>query len=252
MAQNEDELAAGRLFAPETLPDRIKAFREKAAAADGSIPETVDAEQTPRRIDLAESWLAKRLGPRYAPNRVRLESFELYDDRQREVIERVRALHGRLAEMTNRGHGVIFYGTVGTGKDRLLANLLYVAYARHGITCDWWDGENLWAWARELIRQNAPVDDIASKFCHLGILAISDPSPAIGELSDWQTRLLARIVDLRYRKTRPTWITLNALDIGELYELLSDRVADRLKEDAEIFPCFWQSYREWKNIRRPG
>jgi len=233
---------------PEAEFERSRTAARAAAKPPGIAPEN---EQDGRPKSLAETPLAKKLGPRYEPNRVRIRGFEIYDDRQRDVIKRLQGLDGRLPEMTREGHGLIFFGTVGTGKDRMLARMLYVALGRHQIDCDWFNGEDLYAQMREQIRNGASEEDLIAGLCKPRILAVSDALPVAGDLSDWNTRVLARTVDRRYRAKKATWMTLNAMSIEDADSRLSAPVFDRLREDAEVFRCFWQSYREWKSLPRP-
>jgi hypothetical protein len=79
-------------------------------------------------------------------------------------------------------------------------------------------------------------------------LAISDPIPPVGEPTAWNLGQLYRLLDRRYRDLKQTWVTLNALSIEDADAKLSAPMFDRLREDAELFACFWPSFRE----RRKG
>lgn len=76
------------------------------------------------------------------------------------------------------------------------------------------------------------------------MLAISDPTPPLGEVrSDWQRSLLFRIVDRRYRDLKPTWVTINAASAEEAEKRLTPNIIDRLSHDAVIVRCNWKSFR---------
>ena len=193
--------------------------------------------------------LARDLGPRYAPDRVTLENFSVYHPAQRAVLD-------RLPERLARGEGLILYGSVGAGKDHLLAALLHQAVARHHVTCRWVSWPALFETFRQFgkKRQDPGGEDPVREYCFdLGprvaaaILAISDPIPPAGPVSDWCTGQLLRLLDRRYRNLRPIWVTCNAESVEAMDEALTAPVFDRLREGAEIVPCFWPSYRE-----RPG
>jgi hypothetical protein len=62
--------------------------------------------------------------------------------------------------------------------------------------------------------------------------------------TDWSTSQLFRLFDNRYRNLKSTWATINALSIEDADEKLSAPVFDRLRDNAELFPCFWPSFRE--------
>jgi DNA replication protein DnaC len=75
------------------------------------------------------------------------------------------------------------------------------------------------------------------------VLAISDPTPPLGELSDYQRSMLFRVVDRRYRDLRPTWVTINAADSAEAERKIAPNIIDRLAHGALVLRCNWPSYR---------
>ena len=75
------------------------------------------------------------------------------------------------------------------------------------------------------------------------VLGISDPVSPRGDLSDWDARILAMLIDERYRARRPTWLTMNAADEADAKAKLTALIWYRFQDDATIIPCFWPSFR---------
>lgn len=187
--------------------------------------------------------LAGNLGPRYSPSRVKLDTFEVYHRDQRAVVDRLKAIAPELPERTKAGKGLVFYGTVGAGKDHLMAAMLYVV-AGHGIRAKWVNGQDVYGRFRDSMDTGQREEEILQDLAAPAILAISDPIPAVGDPSPWNVSQLYRLLDRRYRSLRPTWASLNALSIEQADEKLSAPVFDRLRDSAEFFRCFWPSFRE--------
>ena len=55
---------------------------------------------------------------------------------------------------------------------------------------------------------------------------------------------LFRILDGRYSRRRPTWVTVNVSSRAELNERLTPQNADRLRDGALAVFCDWQTYRK--------
>lgn len=184
------------------------------------------------------------LGGRYDFARVQLEHYEVYHDQQTSVLARLNRLTPRLPEIVKAGCGLIFLGTVGTGKDHLLAAMLYLAAGRHELKARWLNGQEFYGTLRDRMDSGRSEDEFLRRWTEPVILGISDPTPAVGRPSPWNLLQLGRLIDRRYRALRSTWITLNAVSVEEAEEKLTSPVFDRLKEGAEIFTCDWPSYRE--------
>src|SRR5690606_40711713 len=115
---------------------------------------------------------------------------------------------------------LIFVGPVGTGKDHLLFASL--KYATHGLhkTIKWISGLDLYGAFREAIANQDTESGIIREFDKPDILAISDPLPPSGSLTEYQAAMLYRIVDNRYSNYKPTWLTINAMDRAEMETLI--------------------------------
>jgi DNA replication protein DnaC len=228
---------------PFSQPSRCDTA-EGAAAREASEQRQRNAERRNAvRVILGD------LGQRYHPGNVSLENYLCYDRGQAAVLAQVKTLAERLPESIRAGQNVILYGPVGTGKDHLLACLLYKA-ASLGFACRWKNGRRLFAISRDNMDAGLSEESFVSDLSRPAVLGISDPLLAVGDLSAWNTELLYRIVDSRYGNLRPIWMTMNAASEADADERLSAPVFDRLRHDAYIFHCFWPSYRDGEH--KPG
>jgi DNA replication protein DnaC len=221
----------------ELTPEEREEHSERVAKLE---QERAERKEQARRSELHRR-LAKQLGARYAPERVALDTFQIYDPKQRDYINKLRGLD--LERMTKDGHGLIFYGPVGGGKDRCLAAMLYHAVER-GFDCHWLSGQRFYGDVRDLMDSKQPEAPFFAGLANPMILAISDLAPPEGDLSVWNLAALYRLVDERYRELKPTWLTLNVETEAEAYQVLSAPTYDRLREGAMVLPFFWKSHRE--------
>jgi DNA replication protein DnaC len=192
--------------------------------------------------------VACQLGKRYAPERVRLADFEIYHPAQESAIRSLLTYESSIEERIREGSGLVLYGAVGTGKDRLLAYLIYSA-AVCGIRCHYAHGQDLFGAFRDRMDAGQKEEELIDRMHRPAVLAISDPAPPAGELSAWRLELLYRIVDRRYRDLRPTWVTINAESPNDAEGRLGSQVWDRIQEGAAVIPCLWPSYRERRTNR---
>lgn len=188
--------------------------------------------------------LGRKLGFRYAA--CTLENYQVYDPAQRPVLERLRAFAERMPEHLEQGGGLLLLGKPGTGKDHLLSALLKVAVAMHLFSVEWWDGGVLFDEVYYAIKSDS--EDRLKKFLREleapHILAISDPQPPKGDLSDSQVRRIRDVIDRRYRRGVSTWITTNLDSRQNAEGLLTAPVLDRIREMSGQVYCDWPTYRE--------
>jgi DNA replication protein DnaC len=243
------------MIAPNTAsgddgPQRLDfsaATRLKPRAGLHSDVAAWENEQRQRSILLATAKLAGQLGARYGPGLATLERFEVYDPPRQEPV--LRRMQEFAASIGHQGRGLVLFGPVGTGKDHLLAALLYRAVAA-GLSCLWQSGMDLYGSFRDRMGE-APEEESLRRLCSPDVLGLSDPTPPANELTAWRLELLYRIIDRRYRALKATWITLNARDTAQAESKLGSQVWDRLQEGAMVVPCFWPSYRERNRSQPP-
>lgn len=187
--------------------------------------------------------LAKSLGHRYAT--ATLASYSVYDSAQRAVLDRLRNFAARMREHLSQGCGLVFFGRPGTGKDHLLAALLKIAVAGYSLRVQWFDGGRLYDEFLRAVKVESPeaLEKLQAKLRDPHILAISDPQPPAGVLTDAQLRRLRDTIDGRYRDGKATWIATN-LDSAELSKtILTTPLLERIKEGAALIDCNWPSHR---------
>ena len=221
----------------------MDALQERILTAQTVMEVDKEREEKIRLLKIRQR-LANSLGRRYFPDMVTpLENFRVYHANQDKVLLRLKAIGDMLPERISRGDGVIFYGTVGTGKDHLLAWLLYQA-AHHGFESMWLNGQEFFGTLRDRMEAGLGEGQYLGDLAKPTVLGISDPVPAVGKPTPWNILQLYRLLDRRYRAMKPTWISMNAINLEDADSKLSTPVFDRLRDSAELIPCFWPSYRE--------
>jgi DNA replication protein DnaC len=193
--------------------------------------------------------LAQQLGYRYsrcdlANYTVREETCTEKRPSQRKVFEAVASFCMDIEARVRTGGGLLLFGRPGGGKDHLMVGALYWALLRHGFTVEWVDGLNLYQRARALVATGGDERAFIEQYTAAQILAISDPVPPKGDVSQYATDVVQRIVDRRYRDCRSTWATLNVHNGAEAEARLASPIIDRLRHEATCLECNWPSYRK--------
>ena len=208
-------------------------------------------EEAERRRESAEKqrqWelLIQDAGKRYAG--CRLDNFTISTDpaiatKQGIAIEALTKLVAHLDEHIESGGNVILYGPPGTGKDHLLFGLLREA-VRRSVRVTWCNGQDLYGSFRDNIDSDDTEARLIRRYCESPVLAISDPVPPKGDVSNFAASMLYRIVDGRYRRRLGSWFTVNVATADEGSQLLSGPVFDRMRDNAVAVFCNWPSYRQ--------
>lgn len=229
-------------------------LRQYAHLADGDREtdeqraKSIAAEDL-RIREMAASKLASVIGKRYGE--CRLSNFKVENAKQKKVVEALNALD--LGASIREGRGFVFYGPVGTGKDHLMAAMLFRAVdlpttirdgARCGVSVNWVNGLELLGRFRDGISRDASEAVQLAGLLAPDVLAISDPCPPMAMRDEsWRIEILYRVLDARYRACKSTWLTINANSIDEIDGKLTAPVFDRLQHGAEVFACCWPSWR---------
>lgn len=181
-------------------------------------------------------------GERYAD--VTIDNFDCPSDDHKKAVD---AVKGYLqASEGGPRRGLLLIGPTGTGKDHLMMSVLRVLIHKWGIECRWNDGQQFFSDVRNAYAENEGESSLLNELSRCRLLAISDPLPAVGRLTDHQMNVFGIVMDRRSRSMLPTIATVNVANRAELYDRLGDRNADRLCEDAVVVPCNWSSYRQRK------
>lgn len=220
-------------------------------------PPEVSEERERRRLTFEEQeyehrrhniWrtIVGRVGARY--ENCRAKNFEFSPDpevakRQREVIARLEGYADNMTENVKAGRGVVFYGPTGTGKDHLLVALMRKA-AHCCIPVEWRNGVTLFADVRDSFDSERTESSVAAELIKPDVLAISDPLPPFGNLTQFQSTFLFSVLDARYRQLKPTWVTSNFKDGAEAADRMGIQIIERLKDQSLALHCNWPSYRK--------
>lgn len=199
---------------------------------DAEIEQIAAEEEMERKrlVAVALGEIVKQLGKRYSPALANLQAYRIYHANQTPVIEALRTAN--VADMVKDGRGIVLLGSVGTGKDHLLAAMR------------WLSGPEFYGDLRDRMDTGDSEDQRFHELKRPKVLAISDPIPPVGGPTAWNVSQLYRLLDRRYRDLRSTWMTLNATSERDADELLSAPIWDRLRENALVLKCFWPSYRQ--------
>lgn len=184
----------------------------------------------------------RTVGKRY--HKCTMNSYHASEAGQREAVKALKGYVEHWPEHCARGRGIVLFGPPGTGKDHLLIATARLIMETHPVRARWVRGEELWSDARERIRAEQSEKDFVREFAGGDLLVLSDPVPPSGRLSDYQASVLFRIVDTRYHRLKPTWVTLNVRHRAEADERMGSQVCDRLRDEALVIYCPWSSYRK--------
>jgi DNA replication protein DnaC len=230
------KLHASILSQPTKPRDNTDELRAKAAES--------------RRIEAFK----RSLGQRYAG--CSLDSFEVSDDpmvrnSQLGVLASLQSFVDDVGKVIAGGCGMFLYGPVGTGKDHLLSAVMLGAVNR-GFDVAWFNGLDIFAGVRNAISEDESEDRLFERLTLPTVLAISDPVPPLGEVKPFQRAALLRAIDARYRRAKPTWVTINVPNREEADARLGVQLADRLTDEALCLCCNWTSYRVQRRWRAQG
>lgn len=212
--------------------------RVESSEVDGSAPTNEHKERATR--NLAE--LVRSAGTR--SKGWSLNSYKVVDPYQREVVDLVHEWAEGFEARLKRGEGLVLLGPVGTGKDHLAFGAVARGVSTTGASALWVACRELFAAARDAMS----ADEIERRFVrtYVGpdVLILSDPTPPVGEgLTSWQSDVLFRIVDTRWRSTKPTVVTANFENDLDAENAVGAATWDRITDRAFVAVTNWRSFR---------
>jgi DNA replication protein DnaC len=222
-------------------PTRPALTEQQAADLEAAREREAEERRKWERHDTWKNLIGKR-GERYG--KCNLTDYEIYDaTRQPAAVARIRSYCEDILGADTEGRGLVLYGPAGTGKDHLLVAALRYAVYRHGFRPLWVNGMELFGEMRDAIGGDRDESSVLERYMRADILAISDPLPPFGPLTEFQAATLFRIIDGRYSRCLPTWATINVKDGKEGSERMGSQITDRLRHGAVAIDCNWPSYR---------
>lgn len=225
----------------------IKPLSPEAIAASErrrAIQAQHEREQEEARREAAWQKFVDRRGSRYA--NATLDNFRCETDEQRAVVVRLDGYKNALIDNIETGIGLLLYGPVGTGKDHLLVELVKRAIAA-GKSVAWMNGGDMFGMFRDGMDEDEKERVLVERLVRPDVLYLSDPLPPAGESLPWFRReLLYRIIDARYSRCRPLWVTMNVLSSAELDQRMGAECGTRLRHGAVCLFC------NWPNDRKPA
>lgn len=202
-------------------------------------------EERERNEDRHRAWsnLIGLRGVRY--NDCRLSTFKTSDSSQKAAIERLTEYGLDIRENFQAGRCIVWFGPPGTGKDHLLMAMARIAIA-NDYRVGWKNGAMLWAEFRATMDDDSDRNEIAllKQLTAPDILAISDPLPPVGKLSEYQITSLCNVIDARYSHLKPTWLTLNVANRREAEDRMSPQVVRRIADGSLVIVCNWPPFKQ--------
>lgn len=241
MTGNEPTTGEQRL---QPDPDKFLTKPDDMSQADSEKSfEDVAVDEKRQRKACWDRLVADR-GKRY--EQCRLETFVATLPLQVDAVQTCELYALNVREHYRNGAGLVLYGPRGTGKDHLLVAVAYHAIKESGLRVHWENGVDMFAEVRRAVGNESKqtVESIVRMLSRCDVLAISDPLPPSGTLTEFQQEFLVRVIDRRYSNRLPTWITVNVANRGELETRLSAPIADRLLEWATTVYCNWPTHRK--------
>jgi DNA replication protein DnaC len=207
---------------------------------------TLEMFPEPEQATEATHYIDQHIGRRYHGC-----TFDNFKTGPKEEAKKTAALQScaeytmNFREHFNAGRSLILVGPKGTGKDHLLtATIKRIAdnFGKPGRVV-FRDGLKLFSEFRAAFNTETTEQAIVDKYIAPTLLAISDPLPPRGTLSEHEQRMLLRIVDGRYREARPLALTINAVNRQEISDRMGAQACDRIFDCAVVVRCVWESYR---------
>jgi len=257
VAEAQRTLSRLAFVTPETELIRYRAAEVKAREEE---EKRKDNEARVIQEGKQSSWKAfvDQRGERYAECAIR--NYEISCPAQEAVVAAVRDYCRNIKQRIAEGTNVLLLGPAGTGKDHLATAVARAAVnecggakdtycgfrgeVHPGFDIQWSNGPALFGEVRDTFdTKGAKEKRIIDRLVRADVLYLSDLLPPGNKLTDFQASIAYQVVDDRYNRGKPTWLTLNVASRAEMEAGLGSAIVDRLIDGAVILQCAWPSYR---------
>ena len=221
---------------------------EAFAAAQARHEATAAARETARRQTAWDAFIRAR-GRRYAD--CTLENFTIPDDKQvearKKALTKVSFYADEMQMRVSAGQNLIFHGPAGTGKDHLMAATVRTAIFRYGIGPIFWiDAAALLLKARH---RDASLSADLQAAEQAAVFALSDLLP-VKAMDGAEATLLQHLIDRRYSRQRPIWLTVNINQAESIDGKFDTAVLGRLRENLWAVSCNWPDRRHSQRVAK--
>jgi DNA replication protein DnaC len=175
----------------------------------------------------------------------RLTNYIATTDGQRTALAAIVKFCDEIEIHVAAGDGIVFNGTVGSGKTHLLFGAACRA-TMCGFSVVYRNVQHLLSEFRSRIGyDDAPSEaSMIKRLVEAEILILDDVVTPHGEFTAYQEQLLYNISEGRYSKMRPTWIGMNVSGGDEAVKRVGAAVVDRWKDGALCLAFDWESHRK--------
>lgn len=178
-----------------------------------------------------------------------LSEYEIYaGEPQRSARDRTQNMGNRIDKLIRERHNVIWWGSIGTGKDQLATWVLRVA-ASKGHSVRWLPAREFYSQMASAFGDGLSQREVVNEWLRPTVLCLSDPVYLIG----WNAKhgeYLNALIRARYDSGKATWVTCNVASLDDKddeesgHNLFGPDVWDRLRENSVCIPCRWRSHRK--------
>lgn len=162
-------------------------------------------------------------------------------------MARIKAFCELMPNCVNMAHPVMFFGSCGTGKDHLMVGMIRAAIASGVYSIKWVDAIEMFGEFKDAVSQGIPLGDVFKSYVQPQLLIVSDGLPVNEPLREFEQEVLFRIINSRKRRTRASWMNLNAATREEATAKLGGKILSRFDQNAMVLKMQWQDYRRFAN-----
>jgi DNA replication protein DnaC len=195
------------------------------------------------------------VGDHYAA--CRLSTFRIGDDwteaekqQAMKILGRLQGVADHIEEAVKVGRRLVLHGEPGVGKDHLACGVMWAAVVK-GMTCKIVNGSDF---AESVMTQadfgfRVSDRDWAERYVNPDVLVLSDPDgKRTNGPNDAVREKLYLVADQRYRRGKPTWVTINGSSPDKFIQRVGAAAWSRFEHEAWVLHCNWPSSRTPRGV----